>query len=305
MLLVAGAGVRANIFLAPVETTIVKYLSDNGYDVWLESWRASIDLEPNQWTLDKAAIYDHPQAVAQVIELTGAKTIKALIHCQGSTSFMMAMVAGLIPQVDTVVSNAVSLHPVVPLLSKIKISLSAWPIRLLSMLAKNPKTLFTKALRFVVHLLHKECDNTVCKHASFINGSGHPTLWRHENLNKETHEWLSDEFGFVPTRFFTQIGRGIRAGELLAVDNFPQLPKNFVKAKPNTSARFAFFCGKENVCFLPESQKRSFEHFDKIRPNYHSLNIVENYGHLCMFMGKNAYKDVFPLMLAELDGKPQ
>ena len=114
---VPGAGVRAEIFRAPVETTVVDYLIDHGYEVWLENWRASIDVKPNQWSLDKAALYDHPEAVRTVVRETGRPEIKAIIHCQGSTSFMMSAVAGLVPQVKTIVSNAVSLHPVVPALS--------------------------------------------------------------------------------------------------------------------------------------------------------------------------------------------
>ncbi len=60
VLLVHGAGVRANIFRARVDTTLVDYLVDRGYDVWLENWRASIDFPPNRWTLDQAALHDHP-----------------------------------------------------------------------------------------------------------------------------------------------------------------------------------------------------------------------------------------------------
>ena len=44
-----------------------------------------------------------------------------MIHCQGSTSFMMSAVAGLVPDVSVVVSNAVSLHPVVNRLAKLKL----------------------------------------------------------------------------------------------------------------------------------------------------------------------------------------
>ena len=122
VLLVHGAGVRANIFRAPVETNFVDYLVAHGYDVWLENWRASIDLAPNEWTLDQAAIFDHPSAVAKVLEETGSKTVKAVIHCQGSTSFMLSAASGLLPQVDTIVSNAVSLHPVVPKWSWFKLT---------------------------------------------------------------------------------------------------------------------------------------------------------------------------------------
>ena len=168
VLLVHGAGVRANIFRAPVKTTIVDYLIANGYDVWLENWRASIDLPPNTWTLDQAALYDHPEAVKTVVEQTGWDEIKALIHCQGSTSFMMSGVAGLVPQVTTIVSNAVSLHTIVPPLSSFKIE------RILPFVTPFTKYLnpqwglhaqgFTaKAIDFFVEMTHHECDNPVCK----------------------------------------------------------------------------------------------------------------------------------------------
>jgi pimeloyl-ACP methyl ester carboxylesterase len=122
ILLVHGAGTRSEIFFPPIPVTIVDVLIDAGYDVWLEDWRASTNLPPNRWTLDQAARFDHPEAVRAVVRHTGAREIKALVHCQGSTSFMMAAVAGLVPEVTTIVSNAVSLHTVVPWLSRVKLS---------------------------------------------------------------------------------------------------------------------------------------------------------------------------------------
>src|SRR5215210_8976884 len=98
-LLVHGAGVRANIYRAPVSRTLVDVLVEEGYDVWLENWRASIDIPRNEWTLDEAAVLDHPRAVEKVVEETGAEHVQAVIHCQGSTSFMMSAVAGLVPRV--------------------------------------------------------------------------------------------------------------------------------------------------------------------------------------------------------------
>src|SRR5207302_98070 len=44
VLLVHGAGVRANIFRAPSSRNLVQLLVDEGWDVWLENWRASIDI---------------------------------------------------------------------------------------------------------------------------------------------------------------------------------------------------------------------------------------------------------------------
>ena len=72
VMLVHGSGVRAEIFRPPVERSFVDVLLDDGWDVWLLNWRASIDFDPVPWTLDDAAAYDHPAAVRYVLEATGA-----------------------------------------------------------------------------------------------------------------------------------------------------------------------------------------------------------------------------------------
>jgi hypothetical protein len=306
VLLVHGAGVRANIFRAPVRRTLVDELLDDGWDVWLENWRASIDFVPNRWTLDQAALHDHPAAVRTVVQETGTRELRAVIHCQGSTSFMMSAVAGLVPEVTTILSNAVSLHPVVPPAAALKHRLAVPLVARLTPYLDcrwglDAPTPFAKALTAFVMLTHRECDNAVCRYASFTYGVGFPTLWRHENLNDETHRWLSDEFAAVPLTFFQQIGRGIRAGHLVSVEGRPELPAEFGVAPPLTGARMAFFAGELNRCFLPESQVRTHRYFDACRPGYHTLHVIPGYAHLDVFMGKDAARDVFPIMLRELN----
>lgn len=306
VLLVHGAGVRANIFRPPVRTTFVDYLIAHGYDVWLENWRASIDLPPNRWTLDQAAAYDHPAAVRTVLRETGAAELKAVIHCQGSTSFMMSAVAGLVPQVKTIVSNAVSLHPVVPRVTVVKGKIALPLLRFMTDYL-NPQWgvkapgVVPKLIDGLVRLTHHECDNAVCKHSSFTYGTGFPVLWLHENLNAETHEWLKREFAHVPIRFFLQMSRCIDNGALITVDGIKDLPRDFVAQPPRTSARFAFIAGARNVCFLPQSQQRTYDFFQQQRRDYHSLHVLPEYGHLDIFLGKNAERDVFPILLQELD----
>lgn len=306
VLIVHGAGVRANIFRAPVETDIVDYLVQKGYDVWLENWRASIDFAPNEWNLDQAAKYDHPAAVSKVAEETGYEKIKAIIHCQGSTSFMMSAVAGLVPRVGNIVSNAVSLHPVVPDWSVYK-SRFALPVVALFTKYLNPQWgreapwLFPKIVHSLVEIAHNECDNGVCKEVSFTYGSGCPALWRHENLNEATHEWLRDEFAAVPVRFFNHIKKCIEKGNLVSLEQDEQLPGDYISAEPQTKARFAFFTGEENRCFLPESQVRTYNYFNRREPGRHALRSIPGYSHLDIFMGKNAASDIFPLIVEELE----
>lgn len=308
VLLVHGAGVRANVFRAPVKRTLVDELLDDGWDVWLENWRASIDFAPNRWTLDQAAVHDHPAAVRTVVDETGAREVRAVIHCQGSTSFMMSAVAGLVPEVTTILSNAVSLHPVVPFAAGIKLHLAVPLVARFTPYLDcrwglDSPTLFAKALTAFVKLTHRECDNTVCRYASFTYGVGFPTLWRHENLNDETHRWLTHEFAAAPLTFFQQIRRSVRKGRLVSVEGRPELPRQFGHEPPRTGARVAFFAGALNRCFLPESQSRTFRYFDAIRPGYHSMHVLPGYAHLDVFMGKDAARDVFPIMLEELNRK--
>lgn len=306
VLLVHGAGVRSNIFRAPVNATLVDLLVENGYDVWLENWRASIDLPPNTWTLDQAAVFDHPEAVRTVKSRTGASTVKAVIHCQGSTSFMMSAAAGLLPDVTTIVSNAVSLHPVVPSFSRMKLKVAV-PLVGAMMDYLNPQwgldapTLRAKLIALFVMLTHHECDNLVCRQVSFTYGTGFPALWSHENLNEPTHEWLKREFAHVPLSFFRQIARSVEAGALVAVDGRRELPENLGAQPPRTDARIAFLAGEQNVCFLPDSQRKTFDFFSRHQAGRHTLHILPGYGHLDVFMGKNAARDVFPIIIDELN----
>jgi len=306
VLFVHGAGVRANIFRAPVRTTLVDYLIGRGHDVWLANWRASIDVAPNEWTLDQAAVYDHPAIVRTVARETRCDAINAVIHCQGSTSFMMSALAGLLPEVKVVVSNAVSLYTVVPRFSRVK---SAVAVPMVSALTPyvSPKwglkapTLLAKSLTAFVRLTHPECDNTVCRMVSFVYGAGFPALWRHENLNIETHEWLKNEFAEVPMSFFRQMAKCIKRGNLVSTGQFSQLPRDFAAQPPQTNARFAFFAGGRNLCFLPQSQRRTYEFFEQHRQGFHSLHEYESYGHLDVFMGMNSADDIFPTMAHQLE----
>ncbi len=305
VLLVHGAGVRANIFRAPVDANLVDVLVAEGYDVWLENWRASIDLHPMQWTLDQAAVYDHPAAVGLVAERTGSDTVQAVIHCQGSTSFMMAAVAGLLPQVNTIVSNAVSLHPRVPELARWKLEYLQRPMRAITRYLnpqwglESPDAIASAVVAYV-RAFHHECNNIVCRLASFIYGVGKPTLWSHELLNDATHDWLKAEFGAVPLTFFNQMSRCVREGQLVAVDGLAQLPARFAAEPPRTDARIVLIAGEKNLCFTAESQQLTFEFLEQHGPGTYGLHIIPRYGHLDIFMGKDAARDVFPTILDAL-----
>lgn len=302
VLLVHGAGVRGNIYNPPNDTNLIQVLKNEGYDVWLENWRGSIECPQNEWNLDLAAYNDHPAAVEEVCRITGKDKIKAIIHCQGSTSFMISAVQGLVPQVETIVTNAVSLHPVVPPWSVFKLTYLVPGVKLATKYL-NPHwgdeapTLTAKFFRGLTQLTHPEDDTAVGKMVSFTYGSGMPALWELNNLTETTKQWIRNEFGAVPLTFFDHIKACIKKGALISKDG----KTNYAASAPKTDARFVFLAGKMNKCFKNESQERSFTFFNGHRANYHTLHQWDTYSHLDIFLGKNAQNDIFPTIIRELN----
>jgi len=306
VLLVHGAGVRADIFRAPEERNVVDALVAQGWDVWLENWRASIDLPRNLWDLDQAAVHDHPYAVREVLQRTGASSLKAIVHCQGSSSFVLSAVSGLIEGVDTIVSNAMSLHPVIPSFARFKIQYVVPMITPLMPFVDphwgdhEPPERLDRLMVDAVDATHRECRNRVCKMVSFTYGSGRPALWSHDNLSGRTHDWLRTEFGPVPMTFFHQMARSVRRGHLVS-NGALGLPVDPTARAPQTDARFVLLAGSDNRCFLPESQRRTFAYLDGHAPGRHAFHELRGYGHLDVFMGRYASRDTIPLILEELE----
>ena len=86
----------------------------------------------------------------------------------------------------------------------------------------------------------------------------------------------------------------------MSLDSLPGLPSDYTAAPPQTDARFVFLAGEHNRCFLPESQTRTFEYFDRFAPGRHAAHVLPGYSHLDVFFGQHASRDVFPLIVKEL-----
>lgn len=302
-----GSSVRANMFYgAPTRKTIVSALVDEGYDVWAENWRASIDLPASMWTLDEGGVYDHPAAVRAIVAHTKSDTVKAVVHCQGSTSFMLAAVAGLVPEVTHVVSNAVSLHVNITWKSHMRLRYlvpASTPVfrGVDPQWAVRPPAAPNRAFANWAALRGGTCNSRVCRAANWFYGVGGEVLWHHSNLDAATHTWNDREWGFCPTTFFTQMAKCADRGYLVPTGKVPGLPHDLLARKPETDAQFTFIAGRDNICFLPEGQKRTFEYFDSLQPGRHRLHLLRGYTHLDVFIGKEADRDVYPLILAGLE----
>ena len=125
VILSPGLGVSSLIFaIDTIETNLLEYLFAHGYDVWLLDYRSSIELPSAtlQASGDDVAAKDYPAAVARVLELTGAKSVQMVVHCWGSTTFFMAMLAGL-KGVRSAVASQIATEIRAPLATRIKTGL--------------------------------------------------------------------------------------------------------------------------------------------------------------------------------------
>jgi predicted alpha/beta hydrolase len=306
VLLLHGTGVRAEVFYgAPLPDSLVDALVRAGFDVWVGNWRGSIDLPECEYSLDEVARFDHPALVAAVLQETGAETLKAVVHCQGSTSFALACAGGLVPKVTDVVSNAVSFHVEVPRRSRLRMKLllpglllfypgfdPQWAIR--------PTAVRARMLATVARLVRRECREPVCQMANFTYGAGGNVLWDHANLDPPTHRWIAREFGSVPTSFFKQISRCVNAGHLVTVDGAADLPADAVAAPPRNRPRWTLVAGSANRCFLPSSQRRTHEWLERLEPGRHAFVELPGYTHLDVFFGRDAHRDVYPRVVEAL-----
>jgi hypothetical protein len=310
VLLLHGTGVRANLFFgAPGRASFVGALVDAGYDVWASNWRASIDLPPHPYTLDQAALFDHPAAIAHILADTGRERLKVVAHCQGSTSFVITALSGLAPQVETVVSSAVSLHPVVPRRSRMKLAAIVPTIRIGlpgtpyidAQWGARPPTPASRVVARWARLWRRECHDPVCALANYMYGIGPDVLWRHANLDDATHHWTSREFGFAPIRFLSQIRRSVLKGHLVPAERLRALPTSYVSEPPRIDAPWTFVAGTKNRLFTCESQQRTHAWFDRFEPGRHRLDLVDGYGHLDVFFARDAPQVAFPRFLSGLE----
>src|SRR5215217_1599752 len=307
VLLVGGLAMRANSFYGPPGTeTLAGVLVRRGYDVWIENWRTSPDLPASDYTLDTAAVLDHPAAV-QAIRDTGAERIAAVVHCMGSTSFSLSVVAGLVPGVDTVVSSAVSLDIALDPKSARRIR---WQVPVITKLlpgldpqwAVRPPSLRAAALARWARLVQRDYRDPLLAATTYFYGGAPEAMWSRRILDEATLDWIGREFGFAPFAIFAQVGKSARSQHLVLTGKYPELDDvDPARAVPPPGVRFTFLVGEENTFFLPAGQEATFARFEKAQPQTHRLVRLEGYSHLDVLVGRDAPRDVFGHILTALE----
>ena len=302
-----GLGVSSKIFSTDtIDTNLLEFVFAHGYDVWLLDFRASVDLPASktQFSGDDIALYDYPDAVDEVRRLTGSDSVQMVVHCFGSTTFVMAMLAGL-QGVRSAVCSQIGPHVVAPTVTRLKSGLHV-PQILKELGVKSLTTeadkherwwdhLYDRALELYPMQAEEHCDNAVCHRITFM----YSLLYEHDQLNTLTHDvGLHEMFGVANMRAFEHLALMVREGKVVRFDGADvYLPHLDRMAIPIT-----FIHGAENHCYLPESTERTYEALRNLNdPKLYHRYLIPNYGHIDCIFGKRAAQDVYPLILRQLD----
>ena len=158
--------------------------------------------------------------------------------------------------------------------------------------------LFNAVLRLYPVEFEERSRSPVDRRILFMYG----VLYEHDQLNAATFDALHEMFGIANIRAFEHIGAIARAGHLVAADG----GEAYMPHLGRLALPITFIHGAENDTFLPRSTELTFDALRKAndpdgrRQLYHRY-VVPDYGHIDCIFGKNASRDVFPLILKQLE----
>jgi cholesterol oxidase len=306
LLLAHGLGVSSAIFtIDTIETNLLEYVFASGYDVWLLDYRASIELPSSrsQFTGDDVATRDFPAAVRAVLDKTGADSLQVIAHCFGGTTFTCALLAGL-QGVRSAVISQISADVVAPTETRLKAGLHMPTvlddigIDTLTARASRHEGWRAKVFDLATTILpaqgREACPSAVCNRISFM----YAPLYRHEQLNEATHDALGEMFGVANIESFEHLALMVRKGHVVGADG----SERYMPHLQRMAIPICFIHGAENRCYLSESITRTVQRLSQANgADLYTRHEIPAYGHIDCIFGKNAARDVFPLMVEHLE----
>lgn len=310
VLLTHGLGVSSLIFtIDTIDTNLLEYLVERGFDCWLLDFRASIDLPyaRERWTGDDCAKFDYQPAVDLIRQVTGAPSVEVVAHCFGSTTFVMSMLGGYLSGVRAAVISQIATDVVVPFFPQRFLAYLRAPalFDMLKIDAVNARAvkedgfahrLADALIRVAVPFQREERSrNATSNRITALYGQ----LYETDQLNAMTFEsGLPEMFGEANIDAFKQLAL-IARKTVLADANGEDAYMPFLE---RLAIPICFVHGAENACFLPESTARTVEKLiARNGSRLYERHVIPNYGHIDCIFGKNAASDVYPKMYAHLD----
>lgn len=323
LFMVPGAAVDHQIFALPtIPFNAVNYFTRAGYRVFITVHRiGQLQIAENAWTTFDARL-DIRAALEKIREAyPDAGKIYTVAHCMGSVALAAGLLEGAIPAdwLLGVTCSQVFLNPIWNTTQMIKALAGPIPLdKLYTFIAGSWfscststddtrfQRLVNQALRFMPDARREICNSAACHRTTLVFGR----CWNHRNLNEATHRQIDRFFGGVNmTLLHLLMHQGVNA---VVTSNAPlrevlTTPRNIQRLK---GLPVFLFVGADNAVLHPNSTEKSYEVLcdtfgsisgDGAEGVAYRRQVVPGYGHLDCWMGRNAWKDVFPMVRQEVD----
>ena len=292
VLLAHGLGSSSGIFTVDtIDTNLVEYLTSYGFDVWTLDWRGSFELGGalGDWTLDDVATRDWPLAVARIREETGER-VTAIGEGVGALTMLGAILRGE-DGIGAGIALGLGTHVLVPR----QRGLGRGSDDELSLQPSDRRGRIADRFRRLQRMQKEErCTSAVCRRATSVYG----LLYEHDQLNRATHEILHELLSLPSRTAMAHLRRIAKQGHLVGADG----SDGYLAHAERLALPLLFVHGAESEAFRPEGTEATVVALRaSVDPELVSRVFVDDYGHLDLVIGKNADRDVFPLLLAHLD----
>ncbi|MFD1343267.1 GMC family oxidoreductase N-terminal domain-containing protein [Litorisediminicola beolgyonensis] len=338
VVLAGGFGTKAISFAMPtLDDTLVHQLVTAEYDVWLFDYRGSGEiassLEP--FTLDDVARKDWPAALDLIERVTGRGDIRAVVHCIGSMTLFMAILAGE-RRITGMIASQLAAHPVTNWFNYAKSDLGIAQavahgvpepmmgiVRALG-LGSDAEEIARRGLRVidprspgpldpgqvfgatldgalygVPSFSPVACQSPTCHRINAIFGPS----YLHDQLDSRTHDAIRHVFGPVSTTPFVHIARIFGTGHLVDASG----ADTYSGGVANLAFPIHFIAGAQNAEMLPEATLRTMAWLIDRNgqgggPPRYGRTVFQGYGHMDCFIGRRAARDIHPSLVRILDG---
>ncbi|KAL7783895.1 hypothetical protein V8C37DRAFT_396573 [Trichoderma ceciliae] len=322
LFMIPGASVDHQIFSLPtIPFNAVNYFTRAGYRVFVTVHRIC-QLRSTQgqpWTTYDSRL-DIQASLEHIRRAHGSRKIYTIAHCMGSVAFACGLLDGTIPSewILGVTCSQVFMNPVWNTLNMIKATspvaldkmydsvLGDWLECSTSTQDSWPQRLLNQMLRFHPEKRKEMCKNAACHRTTLLFGR----CWSHHNLNEATHRNIDRFFGGASMNLINLLKRMGSRGEVSS--NAPEYEEltGSDKVKRLRGIPFLLFVGKDSGVLSPTSTEKTYERLiDAFGISaglpgggiQYRRRVVPGYGHLDCWMGRNAWRDVFPFVREEVD----
>ncbi|OLN95454.1 Cholesterol oxidase 2 [Colletotrichum chlorophyti] len=327
LFLIPGAAVDHQIYALPtIKYNAVNYFTRAGYRVFISVHRiGQLMVAQNNWTTYDARL--DLQACIEYIRDNYAEDnspenkVYCIAHCMGSVAFSCGLLDGTIPAswVHGFTGSQVFMNPIWSTLNMAKVMAGPIPLdKMYRMVLGNwfscstskDDSILQRALNEALRLYPEErkeiCNNASCHRCTLVFGR----CWNHANLNEATHRQIDRFFGGVNmTQLQLLMKQGFEGHVMTNGPLFRPLttPQNIRRLR---GVPIMLFVGRDNAVLTPEATERTYEILcdtfgshggDAKGGLQYRRRVVPGYGHLDCWMGRNAWKDVYPFVREEVD----